>query len=120
VIDLTPIVKELAQVRAEVGAMRAALADAEGLRGDAAKATAALAAVQGQIKALNDGFKAYAEATQPVIEQLRPPAQWQYYVLKSRSETVTNRLGREGWELVTASGEWLYFRKPLAPGAEER
>lgn len=119
VVDVTPITREIARLRAEMAAVRAAVADEEGLRGDVAKATAALHDVQAQLKGLHDSFAAYAEATQPAIKALQPPARWQYYVLRSRSESVTNRLGRQGWELVTASQDWLYFRKPLAAAEEE-
>jgi len=116
VIDLTPITRELARMRAEMAAMRAAVADPEGLRGDVAKATTALTGVHAQVKELNDGFKAYAETTASVIQELRPARRWQYYVLRTRSESVINRLGREGWELVTGSEDWLLFRKPLTEG----
>ena len=120
VIDVSPITKEIARLRAELTALRAAVADADGLRGDVAKATAALKDVQGQIKELNDGFKAYAAATQPVIQALKPARRWKYSVLRTRSENVVSRYGREGWELVTASQDWLFFRKPLAEGDEEK
>lgn len=118
VVDVTPITKQIAALRKELAAVRAAVADAEGLRGDVTKATAALRDVQAQVKALNDGFAAYAEATQPILEALQPPARWQYRVLRTRSESVINRLGREGWAMVTASEDWLFFRKPLAKGKE--
>ncbi len=119
VIDLSPITKEIARLRAETAAVRVAVADADGLRGDVAKATAALKDVQGQVKSLTESFAAYAEATQPVIEALQPAERWQYAVLRTRSESVVNRYGREGWELVTASEDWLFFRKPLTGKDEE-
>ena len=112
-VDISPITKELAALRAELTALRAAVADAEGLRGDVAKATTAVQAVQEQLKGLHDAFDAYAKSTVPVIQALDPPTRWDYRVLRSRSENVAKRLGREGWELVTASNDWLYFKRPM-------
>jgi len=120
-VDVSPITLEIGKLRAELAAVREAVADEKGLRGDVARATAAVEALQAQLKELNEGFRKYADATQPVIAQLAPVRRWDYYVLRSRSESVTDRLGREGWELVTASNEWLYFRRPLReeePGKE--
>ena len=112
-VDISPITKELAALRTELATLRAAVADAEGLRGDVTKATIAVQAVQKQVKELNEAFATYAKTTTPVIQALQPATHWDYRVLRSRSENVAKRLGRDGWELVTASNEWLYFKRPL-------
>ena len=72
VVDVSPITKQIARLRAEVAAVRAAVADAEGLRGDVTKATAALRDVQAQVKGLAEAFAEYADATQPILQELRP------------------------------------------------
>ena len=61
---------------------------------------------------------AFTKATQPVIQALKPPLRWQYRVLRSRSESVANRLGRDGWELVVGYEEGLFFKRP-APAPEK-
>ena len=119
-MDVTPITKEIAKVQAELAAVRAAVADADGLRGDVTKATAALRDVQAQVKQLNEGFKTYAETTTPILEELRPVRRWDYMVLRTKSESVLKRHGRAGWQLVTSSSDWLFLRKPLTEGAEEK
>ncbi|NQT88885.1 hypothetical protein HQ560_19110 [bacterium] len=112
-LDITPIQVEIQAVRAEVAALRALLADENGLRADIAKASAATKAMGEQVEALATRFTEFADATQPVIEALKPPARWEYKVLKAKSDSVANRYAREGWELLTAGGDWLYFRKPV-------
>ena len=117
-IDITPIQKEIAALRADLAALRAAVADAEGLRGDLAKATKAVKDMDEHIAELAETVGAFTKATQPVIQALKPPLRWQYRVLRSRSESVANRLGRDGWELVVGYEEGLFFKRP-APAPEK-
>lgn len=117
-IDVTPLKNEIAALRAELGAIRQAVADAEGIRGDVAKSAAAVKAMGEQVEKLTGLLEKYTASTEPVIQALRPPRQWEYRVLRTRSEDVANRLGRDGWELVVASQTWLYFRRPVFAEAE--
>jgi hypothetical protein len=115
-LDITPIRDELAAMRAELAAVRAAIADEKGIRGDLAKATATVEAMGRDVTALADTVAKFTKATEPVIVALRPAKRWAYRCLKNRSESSANHLGGQGWELVTAADDWLFFRKPLADG----
>ncbi len=114
VVDVTPIRQEIAALRAEVAAVRAAIADEEGMRADLAKATAAMEKTREEIEGLTQIVEDYTKATQPVIEALEPAERWEYYILHNRSDRSANRLGSEGWELVTSAEDWLVFKRPLA------
>ncbi len=115
-IDVTPIKQELTALRAELAAIRAAVAGEKGIRGDLAKATEAIQEMSKLIGELAETIGKYTKATQPIIEALKPPLRWEYRVLRSRSDRVANRLGLDGWELVTGSEDWLFFKRPLPDG----
>jgi len=110
--DFTPLQQELSALRAEMAAIREAIADAKGFRGDVAKATEAITEMQKGMAELSASFKKYADTTAPVIQTLKPPQKWRYYVLRNRSEASANDLGRQGWQLVTAAEQWLFFKRP--------
>lgn len=38
---------------------------------------------------------------------------WEYYETYLPSIQETNKLGGEGWELVTVDDKWYYFKRPL-------
>jgi len=118
-IDLSPIQTQLAALRAEVAALRQAVTDPKGLREEVAQAAAATKALDARVGALAELVKAQGEAMRPALVALDPSTPWEYMVLRTRSESVANRLGRDGWYLVTASNDWLYFRRPL-PGGKRR
>lgn len=115
-IDVTPIKQEMTALRAELAAIRAAVAGEKGIRGDLAKATEAIQEMSKLIGELVETVGKYTKATQPIIEALKPPLRWEYRVLRSRSDRVANRLGLDGWELVTGSEDWLFFKRPLPNG----
>lgn len=115
-IDVTPIKQEMTALRAELAAIRAAVAGEKGIRGDLAKATEAIQEMSKLIGELVETVGKYTKATQPIIEALKPPLRWEYRVLRSRSDRVANRLGLDGWELVTGSEDWLFFKRPLPDG----
>lgn len=115
-IDVTPIKQEMTALRAELAAIRAAVAGEKGIRGDLAKATEAIQEMSKLIGELVETIGKYTKATQPIIEALKPPLRWEYRVLRSRSDRVANRLGLDGWELVTGSEDWLFFKRPLPDG----
>lgn len=115
-IDVTPIKQEMTALRAELAAIRAAVAGEKGIRGDLAKATEAIQEMSKLIGELAETIGKYTKATQPIIEALKPPLRWEYRVLRSRSDRVANRLGLDGWELVTGSEDWLFFKRPLPDG----
>jgi len=115
-IDLSPIQTELAALRAEMAAIRQAVADPKGLRDEVAQATAATKALDTRLTELADLIGKRFDSLQPALTALNPGTIWEYQCLRSRSETVANRLAREGWQLVTASADWLYFRRPLVAG----
>ena len=117
-VDVTPIQTELAALRAEVTALRQAVTDPKGLRAEVAQAAAATKALDERLTEIARLVKAQSDALKPVVTALDPTTQWEYRCLRSRSEQVVNRLGTEGWQLVTASMDWLYFKRPLA--AEEK
>lgn len=112
-LDLSPVQTELSALRAEVAALRQAVTDPKGLREEVAQANAAVKAVDARLAELTELVKKQVEALRPVTVAFDPATAWEYQCLRSRSESVANRLGREGWQLVTASAEWLYFRRPL-------
>lgn len=115
-IDVTPIKQEMTALRAELAAIRAAVTGEKGIRGDLAKATEAIQEMSKLIGELVETIGKYTKATQPIIEALKPPLRWEYRVLRSRSDRVANRLGLDGWELVTGSEDWLFFKRPLPDG----
>jgi hypothetical protein len=117
-LDITPIREELAAMRAELTAVRAAIADEKGLRGDVAKAAATIETMGKQVTSLADTVEKFTKATEPVILALKPAKRWAYRCLRNRSESTANHLAGQGWELVTAASDWLYFRKALAEGEE--
>ncbi|MFP4058609.1 MAG: hypothetical protein ACLF0G_17215 [Candidatus Brocadiia bacterium] len=118
-IDVGPLQKELAALRRELQGIREAVTAADGLRRDVAQATAAVQAMDERLSELGETFEKYAETTQPVIEALQPEQQWEYKILRSRSESVANTWGRKGWFLVTAGPDWLYFRRPIRTAEEK-
>ena len=118
--DITEILKKLDSLEAQVGELRRAIADPKGLRADLAEATTAVKAMEKRLAELNAIVAKQAEDLEPVITTLDPATRWEYRCLRTRSESVVNRLGREGWQLVTASGDWLYFRRPAAGAQGEK
>ena len=115
-IDLSPIQTELAALRTEMAAIRQAVADPKGLREDLAQTAAAAKALDARLAELGDTVKKEFEGIRPAIVALDPSTIWEYAWLKTRSETVMNRWGRDGWQLVTAGNDWLYFRRPILAG----
>ncbi len=115
-IDLSPIQTELAALRAEMTALRQAVADPKGLREEVAQATAATKSLDARLAELAELVKKQSETLRPVALALDPNTVWEYQCLRSRSESVANRLARDGWQMVTASGDWLFFRRPHVPG----
>jgi len=118
-IDITPLRNDLAALKTEMATLRAAVADPDGLRGDVAKAAEAVKAMDQRLTQLAELVKKQGKLLEPVSVALDPKTAWEYRCLRTRSEAVANRLAREGWQLVTASGDWLYFKR-LAPKAEKQ
>ena len=61
---------------------------------------------------------------QEAVATLEQPEKWQYHLLYSTSSTAINRLGEQGWQLVTAGANnagnsYLVFRKPAPEPPEE-
>ena len=112
-VDITPIKEEIAALRAELTAIRQSIADPQGIRGEVAAATKAIKSMDERLGELTATVKKYAETTEPVIKALLPPKRWEYRILRSRSETVANRWGAEGWVMVCAYEEGLCFKRPL-------
>ncbi|HPD16300.1 MAG TPA: hypothetical protein PLE19_15210 [Planctomycetota bacterium] len=112
-IDLSPIQRELASLRAEMAALRQAVADPKGIRDEVAQATAAAKSLDARLAELTALAKQQAELLKPLNLTFDPATVWEYQCLRARSETVANRLARDGWQLVTASNDWLFFRRPL-------
>jgi hypothetical protein len=51
---------------------------------------------------------------------LRVPLRWEYKFVKSRSEKLANRYGKEGWELSNIFEEdWFIYRRPLPPKLDD-
>jgi len=115
-IDLTPIQTELSALRAEMTALRQAVADPKGLREEVAQTATATKALDARLGELADLVKKQSESLKPALMSLDPATPWEYYCLRTRSENVANTLGRDGWQLVTGSGDWLFFRRPATPG----
>lgn len=115
-IDLSPIQSELAALRNEVVALKQAVADPKGLRDELAQAAAATKALDARLAALAEVVQKEFQGLRPVVVALDPATVWEYQWLRTRSEQVINRWARDGWQMVTAAGDWLYFRRPLVPG----
>ncbi len=115
-IDLSPIQTELAALRAEMTALRQAVADPKGLREEVSQTTAATKALDARLAELGDLLKKQSEAIKPAIVALDPATVWEYGWLRTHSEQVMNRWGREGWQLVTAANDWLYWRRQVVAG----
>jgi len=51
------------------------------------------------------------------VRMLRMPPNWEYRFLPTRNEKVLNKMGEEGWELVTVyeRKDWFVFRRPVWP-----
>ena len=118
-IDISPIQNQLAALRAELMVLRQTVADPDGLRGEIAKATAATKAMDARLTEIAAAAKKQSESLASIVAALDPTIKWEYRCLRSRSESVCNHLGRDGWQLVTGSGDWLFFRRPLPAGAKE-
>ena len=114
-IDLSPIQTELAAMRAEMAALRQAVADPKGLRDEVGQAVAATKALDARLGELVELVKKQSDALRPAILALDPGTLWEYQCLRTRSEKAINQLARSGWQLVSGADEWLYFRRPLAP-----
>ena len=111
-IDITPIQTEIQALKAEVAALRQAVTDPKGLRAEVAQASESVKAMDERLKEIAALVKAQAESLKPVVTALDPATIWEYQCLRSRSESVANRLAAEGWQLVTASQDWLFFKRP--------
>ena len=59
------------------------------------------------------------EKMEEAMASLEKPDKWQYHLLYSTSNTAINRLGEQGWELVTAGSNFLIFRRPAAEQPQE-
>jgi len=64
------------------------------------------------------------EKMEEAMASLEKPDKWQYHLLYSAGNTAINRLGEQGWELVTAGSNnagnnYLVFRKPAPEPPEE-
>jgi hypothetical protein len=112
-VDVGPIQDQLAALRAELMVLRQSVSDPKGLRSEIAGAAAAVKAMDGRLNQIAELVKEQSKSLAPIITALDPATKWEYRCLRSRSETVCNRLGREGWQLVTGSEDWLFFRRPL-------
>lgn len=40
--------------------------------------------------------------------------EWEYKFENLLNEDVFNRLGADGWELVTVSEGWAFFKRPIS------
>jgi hypothetical protein len=119
-LDLSPIQNQLASLRTEVAELRKTVADPKGLRGEIAQAAAAVKGMDKRLTEIATLIRDQSDTLEPVVTALDPATRWEYRCLRTRSEAVANRLAREGWQLVTASGDWLYFKRLAAPAEEKK
>jgi len=56
---------------------------------------------------------------QEAMVSLEKPEKWKYHLLYSTGNTAVNRLGEQGWELVTAGSNFLVFRRPVVEQPQE-
>lgn len=115
-IDLSPIQTELAALRAEMVALRQAVADPKGLRDELAASAAAAKALDDRVAGLADTVRREFAALRPAVVALDPATIWEYQWLRTRSEQVINRWAQQGWQLVTYAPDGLCFRRPVVAG----
>jgi len=114
-IDVTPIQQELTAIRTELAALREAVTDAKGLRGDVAKAAEAIALMQTSLSDMAQSVKKLSDPSGPVLKAVRPD-KWEYHVLRNHNEQSANHFGSLGWELAASCGDSLIFKRPLDDG----
>jgi len=79
-----------------------------------------------QLRTTADALNEKAQAMQSsldnvekAISTLERPAKWQYHFLYQNSLNAANKLGEEGWELITSGKDnLLIFRKPAGTKEE--
>lgn len=97
-VDVTPLLKKLDKLEAEVVQLRTT---AE--------------AVNEKMQAMQDSVSKMEKA----MDTLKRPAKWRYHFLYQSSNNAADRLGDDGWELVTAGKDsLLIFRKPASDKEE--
>jgi len=91
-VDIGPLLKKIDGLQAEIAQLRAT---AEGL-GEKAQA-----------------MQTSLDNVEKAIATLERPAKWQYHFLYQNSLNAANKLGEDGWELITSGkDDLLIFRKP--------
>jgi len=67
-------------------------------------------------KAVEDGNKTL-ELIAAGVGVMREPVRWEYKFIRSRSDKIANKLGADGWELVSVfeQKDYFLFRRPLPP-----
>jgi hypothetical protein len=48
---------------------------------------------------------------QETMATLRKPEAWRYHIQYNKSEKAVNKLGQQGWELVSVDDDYMVFRK---------
>lgn len=97
-VDIAPLMKKLDKLEAEVVQLRTAAES-----------------VNEKMQAMQDGVSKMEKA----IATLKKPAKWQYHFLYQGSSNAAERLGEDGWELVTAGKDnLLIFRRPATEKEE--
>ena len=96
-VDIGPLLKKMDALQAEITQLRAT-ADA----------------LNEKTQAMQDSL----DNVEKAIGTLERPAKWQYHFLYQNSLNAANKLGEDGWELITSGKDsLLIFRKPA--GKEE-
>ncbi|HUW33458.1 MAG TPA: hypothetical protein VM223_17755 [Planctomycetota bacterium] len=96
-VDIGPLLKKMDALQAEIAQLRAT-ADA----------------LNEKTQAMQDSL----DKVEKAIGTLERPAKWQYHFLYQNSLNAANKLGEDGWELITSGKDnLLIFRKPA--GAKE-
>ena len=94
-VDLSPIVKRMEAMQAEVASLKESMA-----------------AMQ---KALED-TRASQILMLDAVSRLSP-RRWEYKIVRTLNENAALAVGQEGWEMVAISQQgWVYFKRPLLGG----